>query len=80
VLPATGGSARKLSVSTDALESQHQFSPDGRWLAFLSNRDRVDRPRGYVARFFEDGTTAAPVPLPGPEAEQAHLDTLDWTR
>ncbi len=80
VLPAAGGEARRLSVSTDALESVHQFSPDGRWLAFLSNRDRVDRPRGFVARFFDDGTTAPPVPLPGREAEAAHLDTLDWAR
>ena len=78
VVPAAGGDARRLEVSTSAQESFHAFSPDGHWLAFVTNRDRVDRPRGWVARFFDDGHTAAPVPLPGAGDLDAHVHTLDW--
>jgi hypothetical protein len=78
VVPATGGEARRLSISTDAMESLHAFSPDGRWLAFLSNRDLIDRPRGYVARFFDDGRTAPAMPLPAVGGATAYIDYLDW--
>jgi hypothetical protein len=80
VTPAQGGEARRLSVSTDAMESWHAFSPDGRWLVFLSNRDRVDRPRAYLTRFSEDGHTTPAIPLPSAGGPEAHVDTLDWVR
>jgi len=78
IVPAEGGDARRLSVSTEAMESLHAFSPDGRWLVFLSNRDQVDQPRAYVTRFFDDGHTAPALPLPVAGGEDAHLDHLDW--
>jgi hypothetical protein len=78
VIPAQGGEARRLAVSTDAMESLHAFSPDGRWLVFLSNRDQVDEPRGYLARFFDDGRTAPALPLPVAGGEDAHVDYLEW--
>ena len=78
VVPATGGEARRLDVSTPAMETWHAFSPDGKWLAFISNRDRVDRPRGYIARFHEDGHVSAAVPLPGAGDPDAHVHSLDW--
>lgn len=81
VVPAAGGEARPLSVNGPAVDGWHAFSPDGLWLAFVSNRDRVDRPRGYVARFFpEDGTAAPALPLPGAGDADTHVDTLEWVR
>jgi Tol biopolymer transport system component len=79
VVPATGGEAHRLEISTDALESWHAFSPDGHWLAFVSNRDRVDQPRAYLARFFDDGHTAPALPFPFAGGRFGHVHTLDWT-
>ena len=79
VVAAAGGTeARKLEVSTPAMESFHAFSPDGRWLAFASNRDRVDRPHIYVARFFDDGHTAPALPFPGPGDPEVVAVNPDW--
>lgn len=78
VVPSEGGEARRLEISTSAMETWHAFSPDGRWLAFLTNRDRVDRPRAYVARFFDDGHVAPAVPLPGAGDPDTHVHSLDW--
>jgi tricorn protease len=41
IAPLAGGQARRLT-STAALESDPHFSPDGRWLAFTSNRSGVE--------------------------------------
>lgn len=80
VVPAEGGTARSLDISTKAMDDWPVFSPDGRWIAFLSNRDRVDKVRGFVARFYEDGRVAPPVPLPGAGAPDVSLSSIDWTR
>ena len=78
VVSADGGPARRLSISTSAMESVHAFSPDGRWLAFLSNRDMVNSPRVYIARFFDDGRTAPALPLLSAGSVAAYVDYLDW--
>lgn len=80
IVAADGGVPRRLEVSTDAMESLPAFSPDGRWLAFQSNRERVDKVRGYVARFYDDGRTAPAVPLPGAGDPDVGIATIDWTR
>ena len=78
IVPAGGGTARELPLATDAMESWHAFSPDGRWLAFVSNRERVDRPRLHLARFFADGTVSPALPFPGADGRASHVHTFDW--
>ncbi|MBN2592944.1 MAG: tetratricopeptide repeat protein [Sedimentisphaerales bacterium] len=36
IIPAEGGTARKLRCNTSRMNSWHSFSPNGRWLAFSS--------------------------------------------
>lgn len=78
IVPAAGGEARRLPLSSDSSESWHAFSPDGNWLAFVTNRERANQLKGYVARFYADGTTAPPLPLPGMGARDVSAYALDW--
>ena len=79
-VPASGGEPVRLPVSTDAMESAHAFSPDGHWLAFVTNRERVDRMQVYVARFFEDGRVAPAVPFPTAGDDDVVGYAVDWVR
>jgi len=36
IIPAEGGTARRLECNTDCMNSWHSFSPNGRWLVFTS--------------------------------------------
>ncbi len=78
VIPASGGTPRRLEVSTDAMENWQAFSPDGKWLVFSSNRDRADRTRAYVARFFDDGHSAPAVPMPVSGGPDTFANRTDW--
>lgn len=80
LVSASGGDARPLGVSTDAIESWHAFSPDGRWLAFQSNRERVDEFRVYLSRFFEDGRVSPALPLPGAGDDHVSVVTFEWSQ
>jgi Tol biopolymer transport system component len=53
ILPLAGGKARRL-LSTEYDEGQGVFSPDGRWVAYLSNES--GREEVYVTAFLEDGS------------------------
>jgi eukaryotic-like serine/threonine-protein kinase len=54
VAVATGGDGREVVVAqTQAAETEGQFSPDGRWVAFVS--DESGRPEVYVQSFPESG-------------------------
>jgi hypothetical protein len=78
LLPAAGGEPHRVALSTDAIESWHAFSPDGRWLAFQSNRERVDHFRVYLSRFYPDGRVAPPIPLPGAGDDKVSVTIFDW--
>ena len=49
VMPLSGGKKPFPFVETNFIESQPQFSPDGRWIAFMSNKS--GRNEVYATRF-----------------------------
>ena len=60
---------RRLTCNSDLAETWHRFSPDGQWLAMVSNREDVREPDVLVARFdTERGDCAQPVQTPSPQA------------
>lgn len=74
VLPVAGGAARPLTDGP-AFDTQPRFSPDGRWIAFVSDRDGSEnlwimRADGTDAHRLSDGYWdffSSPVWLPGGE-------------
>ena len=69
VIPNTGGSMRNLSNSPSSQDGLATFSPDGKWVAFLSNRSGAWA--AWVVK--PDGTGLSKLfDLPAPP-------TLDWT-
>ncbi|MDH5761203.1 MAG: protease, partial [Gemmatimonadota bacterium] len=74
VVGRDGGTARRLT-STPAVESEPHFSPDGRWIAFTSNRSGTD------AVYVVSADGGDPVRLTWyPEAAIARGWTRDGTR
>ncbi len=68
IVPATGGTARKMRCNTSLMNSWHSFSPNGRWLVF-SSKSRSPYTQMYLthidangndspAIFIEDSTAA----------------------
>ena len=53
VLPLAGGRRAEPLMESPFVESQPQFSPDGRWLAYMTNES--GRPEVYVRPFAGDG-------------------------
>ena len=78
IVAATGGEARRLEVSTAAMESWHAFGPGG-WLAFVTNRERVDQPRIWLTRIGPDGHATPALPVPGASGPDVHVHTFDWS-
>lgn len=81
IVPAEGGTPRRMGCNSTLTESWHRFSPDGRWLAFVTNREDVRRPHIYISRFYtETGTCAPAVQLPIASGPGAHTHAFSWTK
>jgi tetratricopeptide (TPR) repeat protein len=54
IVPAAGGTARKMRCNTPLMNSWHSFSPNGRWLAFTS-KQRSPYTQLYLTHIDEEG-------------------------
>jgi len=85
LLPTAGGPARQLT-SDPAADSQPTFSPDGKWIAFLSKRGDDKETQVYViaadggeARRVTHVPTGADVPKWFPDSRHLAFVTSIWT-
>ncbi len=62
IIPAEGGTARRLECNTDLMNSWHSFSPDGRWLVF-SSKAFTPYTQLFLAHIDADGHSGPPVLL-----------------
>jgi len=68
---------RRLDANSDASESWHSFSSNGRWIAFSSKRLSHIFTRTYLAYFDEQGRVHKPILLP--QKDPLHYDSCLWT-
>jgi tetratricopeptide (TPR) repeat protein len=54
IVPAAGGTARRMRCNTSLMNSWHSFSPNGRWLVF-SSKSRSPYTQMYLTHIDEDG-------------------------
>jgi len=62
IIPAEGGTARRLACNTDRMNSWHSFSPNGRWLVF-SSKTNSPYTQLFLAHLDERGQSARPIVL-----------------
>lgn len=62
IVPAKGGTARRMRCSLPGHNSWHSFSPNGRWLVFAS-KARSAYTELYLAHVDQDGVSSPPVLL-----------------
>jgi tetratricopeptide (TPR) repeat protein len=60
IVPAGGGTARRLDANTARMNSWHSFSPNGRWLVF-SSKARSPYTQMYLTHIDEAGNSTPPV-------------------
>ncbi len=68
---------RRLEINSDASESWHSFSSNGRWIAFSSKRLSHVFTRTYLAYLDEQGRVHKPIVLP--QKDPLHYDSCLWT-
>jgi len=85
MIPVAGGPARQLT-SDAAPDTEPTFSPDGKWIAFLSKRGTDTQPQVYViasdggeARRVTNVPTGAQVPKWFPDSQHLAFVTPIWT-
>jgi tetratricopeptide (TPR) repeat protein len=60
IVPAAGGTARRLNANTSRMNSWHSFSPNGRWLVF-SSKARSVYTQMYLTHIDENGNDSPPI-------------------
>ena len=60
IVPAEGGTARRLEANTPHMNSWHSFSPNGRWLGF-SSKARSPYTQMYLTHIDDRGNSTPPV-------------------
>ncbi|MBN1362282.1 MAG: PD40 domain-containing protein [Sedimentisphaerales bacterium] len=68
---------RRLDANSDASESWHSFSSNGRWIAFSSKRLSHIFTRTYLAYMDEEGRVHKPILLP--QKDPRFYDSCLWT-
>jgi hypothetical protein len=68
---------RRLDINSDASESWHGFSSNGRWIAFSSKRDSHIFTRTYLAYLDEQGQVHKPTVLP--QKDPRYYESCLWT-
>lgn len=80
VIPALGGTPLPTEANSPLLDSFHAWSPDSKWLAFVSNRLRIDSPTLFLTRVTDEGRVTPAIEVPGASGERIHVHTLDWIK
>ncbi len=60
IVPAAGGTARRMRCNTPRMNSWHSFSPNGRWLVF-SSKSRSPYTQMYLTHIDADGRDSPPI-------------------
>ncbi len=60
IVPAQGGTARRMRCNTPLMNSWHSFSPNGRWLVF-SSKSRSPYTQMFLTHIDENGDDGPPV-------------------
>lgn len=60
IVPATGGTARRMKCNTPLMNSWHSFSPNGRWLVF-SSKSRSPYTQLFLTHIDESGEDSPPI-------------------
>ena len=67
ILPAAGGTARRMSCNTWRMNSWHSFSPNGRWLVF-SSKANTPYTQMFLTHVDEDGNDSPAILIPNSTA------------
>ena len=60
IVPAEGGTARRMRCNTTRMNSWHSFSPNGRWMVF-SSKARSPYTQMYLTHLDADGNDSPPI-------------------
>ena len=67
IVPAAGGTARKMRCNTRLMNSWHSFSPNGRWMVF-SSKANTPYTQMFLTHIDADGNDSPPVLIPNSTA------------
>jgi len=64
---------RRLELNCDEMDSWHSWSPDGKWLAFSSNRTASKLTCVYLSHIDENGHSSPPLKIAGFDSMKANM-------